>query len=61
MMVQEPHKWVKPMKDAGANIYTFHIEASNNPQQLIKEVCNLWLILFGLEVFVILFGLEESS
>jgi len=38
MMVQEPEKWVKPMSDAGANIYTFHIEASNNPQQLIKEV-----------------------
>lgn len=38
MMVSKPEQWVKPMADAGADIYTFHIEASNNPQQLIKDI-----------------------
>ena len=38
MMVSKPEEWVKPMADAGANIYTFHLEASKEPQQLIKDV-----------------------
>ncbi|CAK8675137.1 ribulose-phosphate 3-epimerase-like [Clavelina lepadiformis] len=38
MMVSRPEQWVKAMAEAGANIYTFHIEASDNPQQLIKEI-----------------------
>lgn len=28
MMVQEPEKWIQPMADAGANLYTFHYEAA---------------------------------
>jgi len=27
MMVSEPKKWIQPMADAGANQYTFHLEA----------------------------------
>ena len=38
MMVEQPHKWVKHMADAGANIYTFHYEATNTPHELIKQV-----------------------
>lgn len=38
MMVSKPEQWVKPMATAGASIYTFHYEATENPQQLIKEV-----------------------
>lgn len=38
MMVSKPDQWVKPMSDAGANIYTFHIEAATDPQQLIKDI-----------------------
>ncbi|XP_078493866.1 ribulose-phosphate 3-epimerase-like [Ciona intestinalis] len=38
MMVSRPDQWVKAMSESGANIYTFHLEASDNPQQLIKEI-----------------------
>ena len=38
MMVAKPEQWIKPMAEAGASIYTFHLEATNNPQQVIKEV-----------------------
>lgn len=38
MMVSKPEQWVKPMANAGASIYTFHYEATENPQQLIKEI-----------------------
>ncbi|XP_061548130.1 ribulose-phosphate 3-epimerase [Phycodurus eques] len=38
MMVSRPEQWVKPMAAAGANQYTFHLEATNNPGNLIKEV-----------------------
>lgn len=38
MMVSEPEKWVDEMADAGANQYTFHIEATQNPTELIKKI-----------------------
>nr|XP_061799890.1 ribulose-phosphate 3-epimerase-like isoform X2 [Nerophis lumbriciformis] len=38
MMVSKPEQWVKPMAAAGANQYTFHLEATSNPGNLIKEI-----------------------
>lgn len=38
MMVAKPEQWVKPMAAAGANQYTFHLEATENPGALIKEI-----------------------
>lgn len=38
MMVSEPEKWVDEMAEAGANQYTFHIEATKNPSDLIKKI-----------------------
>lgn len=37
-MVSRPEQWVKPMAAAGANQYTFHLEATANPGNLIKEI-----------------------
>ncbi|XP_051565052.1 ribulose-phosphate 3-epimerase-like isoform X3 [Myxocyprinus asiaticus] len=33
-----PEQWVKPIAAAGANQYTFHLEATTNPGNLIKEI-----------------------
>uniref|UniRef100_A0A1A8RZQ4 Ribulose-phosphate 3-epimerase n=1 Tax=Nothobranchius rachovii TaxID=451742 RepID=A0A1A8RZQ4_9TELE len=38
MMVSRPEQWVKPMAAAGASQYTFHIESTTNPGNLIKEI-----------------------
>uniref|UniRef100_A0A8C6EJA4 Ribulose-phosphate 3-epimerase n=1 Tax=Microcebus murinus TaxID=30608 RepID=A0A8C6EJA4_MICMU len=38
MMVFRPEQWVKPMAVAGANQYTFHLEATENPGTLIKDI-----------------------
>eukprot|EP01117_Protostelium_nocturnum_P017159 TRINITY_DN6938_c0_g1_i3.p1 TRINITY_DN6938_c0_g1~~TRINITY_DN6938_c0_g1_i3.p1 ORF type:complete len:154 (+),score=61.56 TRINITY_DN6938_c0_g1_i3:324-785(+) len=37
-MVTNPEKWVKDFAKAGASSLTFHIEAVENPAQLIKEI-----------------------
>ena len=38
MMVAEPEKWVGDMHDAGCDQYTFHIEATQEPAKLIRQI-----------------------
>ncbi|XP_062313189.1 ribulose-phosphate 3-epimerase [Osmerus eperlanus] len=38
MMVSRPEQWVKAMAAAGANQYTFHLEATTNAGNLIKDI-----------------------
>uniref|UniRef100_A0A8D2E0T3 ribulose-phosphate 3-epimerase n=1 Tax=Sciurus vulgaris TaxID=55149 RepID=A0A8D2E0T3_SCIVU len=38
MMVSKPEQWVKPMAVAGTNQSTFHLEATENPGALIKDI-----------------------
>lgn len=38
MMVAEPEKWVGDMHDAGCDQYTFHIEATQDPAKLIRQI-----------------------
>ena len=38
MMVAQPDVWIEPMKDAGADQYTFHIEATSNPHETCHKI-----------------------
>ena len=38
MMVAEPEKWVNDMYNAGCDQYTFHIEATEDPGKLIRQI-----------------------
>ncbi|XP_055937389.1 ribulose-phosphate 3-epimerase-like [Argiope bruennichi] len=38
MMVADPLKWIEPMADAGAQQYTFHIEATSEPLNVIRKI-----------------------
>lgn len=40
MMVSNPEQWIDDMSKAGADIYTFHLEASENPTQTIEKIRN---------------------
>eukprot|EP01062_Namystynia_karyoxenos_P009630 TRINITY_DN13400_c0_g1_i1.p1 TRINITY_DN13400_c0_g1~~TRINITY_DN13400_c0_g1_i1.p1 ORF type:complete len:291 (+),score=82.95 TRINITY_DN13400_c0_g1_i1:115-873(+) len=38
LMVSNPEKWVQAFKDAGADGYTFHVEACDDPIKLADEI-----------------------
>ena len=38
MMVDGPEKWVNEMANAGANQYTFHLEATQTPEECIRLI-----------------------
>jgi len=38
MMVSSPEKWINDMYDAGANQYTFHYEATDQPEKCIRLI-----------------------
>ncbi|KAI8638166.1 ribulose-phosphate 3-epimerase [Parasitella parasitica] len=38
MMVSNPSQWVDDIAKAGGQMYTFHIEATENPMALIKQI-----------------------
>ena len=43
LMVSEPEKWVNDMSDAGADIFTFHIESLKNEIKIIKLIKSIKL------------------
>ncbi|PVD37147.1 hypothetical protein C0Q70_04142 [Pomacea canaliculata] len=38
MMVEKPETWVEHMADAGADMYTFHYEATPHPERCIRKI-----------------------
>ena len=38
LMVEDPFKFIESFKKAGADYFTFHIEAADNPDQLIRDI-----------------------
>ncbi|CAD6936837.1 unnamed protein product [Tilletia controversa] len=38
MMVAEPEKWIKDIAAAGGKSYTFHIEATKQPFEVVKQI-----------------------
>lgn len=43
IMVSDPLRWLEPLQKAGADIITFHLEATQNPQQVIDAIHDLGL------------------
>ena len=38
LMIMDPIRYIKDFVDAGADLITFHIEATENPEEVIKEI-----------------------
>lgn len=38
MMVQDPEKWIREMSSSGATQYTFHLEATQTPEECIRQI-----------------------
>jgi len=38
MMVAQPEKWVDDIAAAGGSLYCFHLEATNDPLSLIRQI-----------------------
>lgn len=38
LMISDPLKYVKPFAEAGSDHITFHVEADNDPDEVIKEI-----------------------
>ncbi len=38
LMVEDPFKFIESFKKAGADYFTFHIEAADNPDQMIRDI-----------------------
>lgn len=38
MMVENPEKWIFDMANSGASQYTFHLEATQTPEECVRRV-----------------------
>lgn len=38
LMVSEPERWISPFLDAGADLISFHLEATPHPHRLIQQI-----------------------
>lgn len=38
MMIVEPEKYIQPLRDAGADLLNFHLEATRYPVEVIKQI-----------------------
>ncbi len=38
MMVADPGRWVKDISEAGGKSYTFHLEATDDPMDVVRQI-----------------------
>ena len=41
LMISEPGRFIRPFRDAGADLLTFHVEAVDEPRPLLEEIRSL--------------------